>query len=150
MSLRVPPAAVFLVHVGLIWLTGKYLEFATLVFPGQKLVALIVGLAGCILALSTVIEMYRRGTTIDPIFPDKASRLLTKGVFRFSRNPIYLALLFMLIAIVVWQGNWMSFLWCFTMVWHLSHFQIRAEEIALQKKFGEHYLDYKRKVRRWI
>lgn len=148
--MRIPPAAVLLVNMGLVWLCSKYLVFANLDFPGQKYIALLFGLVGFMLSLLAMFTMHQKGTTVDPVSPDKASKLVTTGVFQWSRNPIYLALVLILMSMIIWLGNWVSIFCCFIMVWYLSRFQIRAEEKVLQEKFGAQYGNYRKKVRRWI
>jgi protein-S-isoprenylcysteine O-methyltransferase Ste14 len=136
--------------MGLVWLSSNYLTFADINFPGQKYLAVLFGIGGCMLSLITMFTMIQEGTTVDPVSPDKASKLVTTGIFQWSRNPIYLALVLILISLIIWLGNWISLFWSITMIWYLSSFQIRAEERVLQDKFGEQYGSYKKKVRRWI
>ena len=147
---RIPPAVVFLIHIALVWATNRYLDFGSFAFPYSKNLALLIGLLGGAVAFVSVYIMRRAGTTVDPVFPERASRLVTTNVFGISRNPIYLALLLMLLALSLWAGNVLAFLWCATFTWHLTCFQIKSEEKALLEKFGEEYLAYKKRVRRWI
>jgi protein-S-isoprenylcysteine O-methyltransferase Ste14 len=63
---------------------------------------------------------------------------------------MYLALLLILMAWIIRQGNLVAVILAITFVWQLTHFQIRAEEKALEEKFGEKYSEYRSKVRRWI
>jgi len=150
MNQRVPPAIVLLVHFGVVWLLNKYLKFANFTIPGQGTVAILLGISGCALVIYSMYTLHRANTTIDPIFPEKASSLITAGPFSISRNPIYLALLLILMAWIIWLGNAVAVLLPVTFVWHLTYFQIKAEEAALEEKFGTVYQKYKLKVRRWI
>jgi len=94
--------------------------------------------------------MRRAGTTVDPMDPTKASSLVVSGIYRISRNPIYLALLLILMAWIIRQGNLVAVFLAVTFVWQLTHFQIRAEEQALEEIFREKYSEYRLEVRRWI
>ena len=150
MKQRVPPAIVLLVHFGVAFLLNKYLRFADFSITGQETVAMLFGISGCALVIYSMYTLYRARTTIDPIFPNKATSLITTGPFNISRNPIYLALLLILLAWIIRLGNVVAVLLSVTFVWHLTRFQIKAEEEALEEKFGTAYQEYKLKVRRWI
>lgn len=97
------------------------------------------------------IRSFRRvGTTIDPVRIDRASALVTGGIYRVTRNPMYVSLTLMLVAWATWlDGPWawagpvLLFIW-------LDRFQIRPEERAMSAKFGEDYDRYRRKARRWL
>ena len=147
---RVPPAAVFLIHFSLVWLISKYLYFGDFTFTGQRIVTLILAITGIVIASIAIFAMYKAGTTVDPVVPDRASSLVKTGIFRFSRNPMYLALLLILTAWIIWRSNLIGVILAITFVLHLTHFQIRAEEKALEEKFREKYTEYRSKVRRWI
>lgn len=150
MKPSVPPVVVFLVHFCLVWLINKYLYFAKFTFIGQRAVTLILIIAGIAIALIAIYTMYKAKTTIDPVVPNQASSLVSTSIFRISRNPMYLALLLILIAWIVWKGSLMAMFLPVTFVWYMTHFQIRAEEKALEGNFGEQYREYRLKVRRWI
>jgi protein-S-isoprenylcysteine O-methyltransferase Ste14 len=150
MKLSMPPAVILMVHLGLAWLCNRFLGFANFQFSFQKLVSLSLFFVGIIMTIWTIFVMYRARTTIDPVSPDRASKLITTGIFSISRNPIYLALLMLLMAWVIWLGNVIAIFLGATFVWQLTHFQIHAEEEALEAKFGKRYLEYKKRVRKWI
>ena len=89
-------------------------------------------------------------TTINPLKPAKASAMVTGGVYRFTRNPMYVGLVCFLCA-------WATYLWSgwaligpLAFVGYISRFQIAPEEETLARLFGEGYLAYKAKVRRWL
>ena len=150
MKLKVPPAFVFGAHFALVWGISKYLIFANFDFSGKLLLAHILSMTGFLIAVIAILTLYRAGTTIDPADPGKASQLISTGVFKWSRNPIYLALLLILMAWIVWKGNAVAALMAISFIWYLTHFQIIPEEIALEEKFGTEFREYKIKVRRWI
>ena len=150
MGPRVPPSVVFLIHFGLVWISSKYLTFANFTFPGQELITLLLSITGIVIAVTAILAMRRAGTTVDPVVPSKASSLVNSGIYSISRNPIYLALLLILMAWIIRQGNLVAVFLAITFVWQLTHFQIRSEEKALEEKFGEKYSEYRSKVRRWI
>jgi len=82
--------------------------------------------------------------------PETASRLVDSGIFRFSRNPMYLALLMALGAWGIFLGNLWGLLLIAGFVFYMNQFQIKPEERALETTFGPAYINYKSKVRRWL
>ncbi|WNO11364.1 isoprenylcysteine carboxylmethyltransferase family protein [Teredinibacter sp. KSP-S5-2] len=92
----------------------------------------------------------RNKTTVNPMLPENASQLVVTGVYAYSRNPMYLAMLLVLGAFSVWSGNWFSAALLPVFVGWMNFSQIPYEEQALEKKFGEEYVNYKKRVRRWI
>jgi protein-S-isoprenylcysteine O-methyltransferase Ste14 len=89
-------------------------------------------------------------TTVNPMDPSKASHLVTDGVFRLSRNPMYLALLLLLIGWAIWLGTISPWLVPPLFVIVITVGQIIPEERALMQLFGETYLAYRESVGRWI
>lgn len=150
MKLKVPPALVFLIHFGLVWFASAYLEFAEFSFPGQRALTQVLGTAGVAIAIIAMGYFRRAGTTVNPVEPDKASQLITGGVYQLSRNPMYLSLTLILMAWVTWKGNALMLLFVGTFIWYMTRFQIIPEEEALEIKFGDRYREYKKQVRRWI
>lgn len=112
-----------------------------------RLGALLSSTAG-LLALSAVFAMRRSETPFDVQKP--TTSIVTQGPFRFSRNPMYLALTLLYIGI----ASLISSIWVFLMivptVFAIQRGVIKREERYLERKFGEEYLRYKKRVRRWI
>lgn len=95
-------------------------------------------------------QFIRAKTTINPMAPDNADKLVIKGLYRISRNPMYLGVLFLLLAWAVYLQNILSFAPPILFVVFMTLFQIKPEEKALRKKFGTQYDEYSKSVRRWI
>lgn len=89
-------------------------------------------------------------TTADPRSPEQTRVLITSGIFRFTRNPMYLSLLLVLVGQAVYLGSLNSLLFPAIFILTMNRYQIRREEKALEKLFGNEYLNYKKRVRRWI
>jgi len=89
-------------------------------------------------------------TTINPLDPSRASVLVTVGIFRITRNPMYLSLLLLLIAYAVRLGSWGEWLGPALFAAYVTRFQIIPEERILAVKFGAAYLAYRSRTRRWI
>ncbi len=101
-------------------------------------------------ALSGILTFRKSGTTVDPRYPEKASELVKIGIYTFSRNPMYLGMLFVLTGIALYLGALSGFFIIPLFVLYMNYFQIMPEERILQEVFGEDFGDYRQKVRRWI
>ncbi|OJJ09439.1 hypothetical protein BKI51_22410 [Alphaproteobacteria bacterium AO1-B] len=150
MELKVPPPVVFLVCLGLLYAGHIVLPFASVAPPFNAPVALIIVLTGCALGGQAVLAFLRARTTVHPMHPEEASTLVTSGFYRISRNPMYLGLLLFLLAAGIYLGTLTLIVVGPLFIWYMTEFQIKPEETRLADKFGEDYLDYLTKVRRWI
>lgn len=147
---RIPPAVYFFVclisgwGLGLAWPVplGFKTVFAQLAFGGPL----------CLAAISigawTIHHFRRRRTSLEPF--STPAELLTSGPFRFSRNPLYVALALTLIAIGVFLDSAWVLASVLVLVFALNHFIIPAEEARLREIFGGQYTAYSDRVRRWI
>jgi protein-S-isoprenylcysteine O-methyltransferase Ste14 len=89
-------------------------------------------------------------TTVDPSRPEKASTIVDSGIYRYSRNPMYLAFLFVVLALAIYLQNIAGFLIIPVFVGYLTRFQIIPEERMLLTLFAQDYKRYCNKVRRWL
>ena len=106
---------------------------------------------GCgALAGAAASEFRRRGTTVEPIHPDRASALVTTGANSISRNPMYVGMAGLLFAHAVWRGSWVALAPVAGFVGVIDRLQIKAEESALGEKFGTEYADYLDATPRWL
>jgi protein-S-isoprenylcysteine O-methyltransferase Ste14 len=103
-----------------------------------------------IIFIAAVYQFLKHQTTVHPQKLDQTSDLITKGVFAWSRNPIYVVDALLLLAWAIWMGNWINLLMPILFVSFITEFQIKSEEQMLTTKFGDSYLRYKQRVRRWI
>ncbi|PRI44553.1 hypothetical protein BV195_01128 [Haemophilus influenzae] len=113
------------------------------------IIAFVISLS-FLIALSSVMHFFICKTSINPRDFKGTTKLVSTGIFRFSRNPMYLSLLLMLIAWVLWLGNSLAWLGIIVFVLAINQFQIAKEEAYLENKFGDEYRRYKQKVRRWL
>jgi protein-S-isoprenylcysteine O-methyltransferase Ste14 len=111
---------------------------------------------GIIIALgaSVVVQgartFWRNGTTIDPVDLERATTLVTGGVFRFSRNPMYVGFAVVLVGWAVCLASPWAVLGPLAFVLYTDRFQIIPEERAMRAKFGRAYDNYRAQVRRWL
>lgn len=110
-------------------------------------VLLLTGITFCVLA---VISFQRANTTVNPVDPNSTSALVTGGIYRISRNPMYVAFLLFLLAWGVYLSDLLALASGLLFVPYMAAFQIRPEERALRTLFGAAYEDYLSRVRRWL
>jgi protein-S-isoprenylcysteine O-methyltransferase Ste14 len=149
LELRVPPLVVVGGTAFLMWGVALVLPFIFVV-PVKWLIALVFVLAGFFVALGGVIEFRRAQTTVNPMAPQDSSALVTSGIYRFTRNPMYLGFLLALLGWGIWLSNLPALLLLAGFVVYMNRFQIKPEERSLAQHFGAPFLQYKQQVRRWI
>ncbi len=103
-----------------------------------------------VVALAAFAGFWKARTSINPLKPDRASVLVTHGIYRFTRNPMYLSLLLLLVAYACHLGTWAALGGPVAYVAYITRFQIVPEERILASKFGDEFVEYRRRVRRWI
>ncbi len=150
MKLKIPPAIVLLVFGLLMYLLAKFLPFGYFDFFGRHY--LMVGLAvfAILIMVIALFQFYTAKTTIDPAQPGKTKKLVSNGIYAYTRNPIYLAMLLLLLAWGIWLGNAFNTLLAAGFVAYMNRFQIEPEEQALTKIFNKDYKQYCLLVRRWF
>lgn len=117
--------------------------FARYATGGAIVVVSILGLG-----LYSVILMRRSGQSENPWKP--TTRILARGPFRFTRNPMYLQMVLVCIGFAVLLANLWILILTPLCIWALQIFAIVPEEQYLEQKFGDAYRDYQRRVRRWL
>jgi protein-S-isoprenylcysteine O-methyltransferase Ste14 len=150
LELKVPPVAQFLLMVTGMWLIARYVPSLAIDIPARIVLAVVVAVLGGAVAAPAVKVFRSAGTTVDPTDPGRASQLVVASVYRFSRNPMYLGLLCLLIAWAIWLSHWLAFACLPVFVLYMNRFQIRPEERAMDAQFGDDYREYMKSVRRWI
>ena len=113
-------------------------------------IAAVLVVAGLGVSLSAAIAFRRARTTVNPVHIERASTLVTGGVFRLSRNPMYLGLACLLTAWAAMLATPWAFVGPAAFVAFITRFQIAPEERLLAARFGEAFLSWRRRVRRWL
>lgn len=150
MSLRIPPVLQFLACTALGWALAALLDGLTLSLPGTTPLGWAMIVIGGMLLIVSVSAFISARTTVNPLAPAKAEKLVTTGLYRLSRNPMYLALAIVLVGEAVLLANLAAFAAPAIFVVAITTFQILPEERALRENFGNEYLTYCHKTRRWI
>jgi protein-S-isoprenylcysteine O-methyltransferase Ste14 len=147
--MRVPPLLVAALAAALMWALDAVVPALRIAVPHATLVAGALMLISGTIALLGVIEFRRAQTTVNPLTPESSAALVTGGVYRWSRNPMYLGFAASLAGVGVALGNLLALLVLAGFVAYLNRFQIAPEERALLARFGTRFSDYQRSVRRW-
>ncbi len=145
----VPPVQASLV-AALMWLIDTYLLFGQVSGAWQLPIAMALGLTGSNLLLVCGVAFLMAKTTVHPTHPEETTALVVSGLYRLSRNPMYLGLLMMLLGWGVFLGSLPALLVVPLFVFTITRYQIVYEERALAENFGDSYREYQSKVRRWI
>lgn len=147
---KIPPAAVFIIAAILMWLVSTYTPQVDISEPARWILASLMTLSGAVLGLLGIIAFRGEKTTLNPMEPEQAGSLVNSGVYRISRNPMYLALALVLVAFAVYLESLWSLSILLLFMTYMTRFQIFPEERAMIKLFGEEYIEYMGRVRRWI
>jgi protein-S-isoprenylcysteine O-methyltransferase Ste14 len=150
LELRIPPVAVVLVTALVMWLLARASPGAPLDRTARVVATVSLLLAGAALALAGVREFRSARTTVNPLQPAQAASMVTSGVYRYSRNPMYLGMLCLIAAWAAWLGKPVALLGLPAFVLYMNRFQIEPEERALAARFGTQFSDYAGRVRRWL
>ena len=150
LELRIPPLAILLVTALLMALSAWVLPAVAFSIPFQELIALVFAFAGATTSILGVLSFRRAGTTVNPLKPDTSSSLVRSGVYKLTRNPMYLGFLMLLIGWGIYLSNALALLFVPMFVVYMNRFQIEPEERALTSRFGQEFVAYTRRVRRWL
>lgn len=144
-----PPVYMFLAIIGMHY-GAQFLPCLSFQFAEQFILSYALALFGIFILALTVLRYFRRRTTIQPNKLDQMSTLVTDGVNRYSRNPMYLAMLLLILSAGLYWGTFLVLIAAPAFVTVINKMQIEPEEEALEAIFGQDYLDYKQRVRRWM
>jgi protein-S-isoprenylcysteine O-methyltransferase Ste14 len=117
-------------------------------FKPITIAALIV--AGLVLDLAALTLFLRAGTTVNPLRPEATSTLVVTGVYRLTRNPMYLGLTCLLAAWGLYLSSMVALVGIPVFMMLVTQFQIRPEEQALEACYGEAFRRYRSRTRRWL
>jgi protein-S-isoprenylcysteine O-methyltransferase Ste14 len=146
---KVPPPAVVLVIGVFMWLVSRAAPSLHFDVPAHNWLAIVLVSVGFLTGIAGVVTFRRAKTTVDPMKP-RASSLVTWGVYAISRNPMYLGGLIMLLGWAIFLSNPLAFVFLPVYVLYLNRFQIAPEERVLTSLFGETYVTYQARARRWL
>lgn len=147
---RVPAPLVAIVIAGGMKLYAYAAVIAMDTSPLLVEIGVLLSQLSAAIVLLALASFARARTTINPLDPSRASSLVTGGIYRVTRNPMYLSLLLLLIAYTVRLGSCVEGLGPVVFAAYVTRFQIIPEERILEAKFGAAFLAYKNRTRRWV
>lgn len=150
LELKIPPPLVALLVAIAMWLVAPFVPLLELPSIARKSVAVAIALAGGAFDIAGTLSFRRARTTVNPMRPNSASALVSSGVYGVTRNPMYVGLLFILVSWAVFLSSAWALLGPLAFYLYIARFQIAPEERVLSELFGDEYLAYKAKVRRWL
>lgn len=153
LELKIPPVILLVAA-----LVGVYYSPALLPFineytdyaPQRAIVAWAFSVTGVLVAVAGVVTFKLAKTTTNPVSIENASSLVTNGIYTLTRNPMYLGMLIIVLAMIIKTGHISGAIFAFGFILYMTKFQIKPEERMLSKLFGTPYTQYLQKVRRWI
>ena len=146
--LKIPPPIIALFLVVSNFFFSMKIDLIQL--PNQTLVSFLILFIGIFILIIPISKFVKSKTTIDPIKFKKVNKLVTSGIYKYSRNPMYLGLLMVIISTSIFYLNIFSITTPFIFYFWMNRFQIKREEIFLAEKFGQKFISYKSKTRKWI
>jgi len=150
LELLVPPPVIAAVLAGLMWLIVPRVPMISQLPDHHLVLCGIAALAGIVSALAGVIVVMMNKTTINPHAPQKTSRLVMSGVYRYTRNPMYVGIMLVLASWALYLSHILPLLLLPVFLFYMNRFQVIPEEQILEQHFGDEYVNYKHRVRRWL
>ena len=150
LELKVPPPAAALIVAGAMWLVAYGLDSLSFALLERRAVSIVLAASGIAVSVSGTWSFWRARTTVNPTRPEAASSIVATGIYRFTRNPMYLGLFLVLAGWAAHLANAAAMAGPLLFALYVTRFQILPEERALTTKFGPEFDAYKRRTRRWI
>jgi protein-S-isoprenylcysteine O-methyltransferase Ste14 len=150
LELKIPPPAVALAFGIVMWLVAMLTQAPHLSVPFTTYAGILLALLGQGVGIAGMVAFRKAKTTINPVSPANASSLVARGIFRYTRNPMYVGWLLTLLGWAAYLSSLFSVLFVPLFMLYIQRCQIEPEERALAQKFGKEYAAYKSAVRRWL
>jgi protein-S-isoprenylcysteine O-methyltransferase Ste14 len=149
LELKVHPPIVQFLCLCLVYVLSHFLPI--LAIPSTSFgLHWFVGFTGVLMALVGIWEFLKAQTTIDPTRPEKSSHLISSGIYQVTRNPMYLGMVIIIVAAIIKFANYYGFIALPCFILYITQFQIKPEERIIEGIFGNDYVYYKNRVRRWL
>jgi protein-S-isoprenylcysteine O-methyltransferase Ste14 len=145
---NIHPPIVALLHITLAFVLGYWVPLSLTPVTLLRYIGLAIAFIGFLLGFAAFYEFGKANTTLDP--HGSVSRIVTSGIYRFTRNPIYLGFLLVIIGFPLVSGSCWGIVMAPFFIATMNRLVIGREEAYLEKKFGEAYTSYRSRVRRWL
>jgi protein-S-isoprenylcysteine O-methyltransferase Ste14 len=144
-----PPIVGALIALGMWGIAGFGLQIPFAATPQYATVSFLL-VAGIVFDVLGLLAFRKSRTTVNPLKPERATALVTSGVYKITRNPMYVGMSLLLLAWAVYLSALLPFAGPVVFVLYITRFQIQPEERVLLEMFGEEYAAYAARVRRWL
>jgi protein-S-isoprenylcysteine O-methyltransferase Ste14 len=134
----------------MMWFVARAFPSLDVDLPARIPAASAILIVSMVIGIAAVVGFRRAKTTINPLTPQASSALVVRGIYRWTRNPMYLAMLLVLVSWACIVANAAALAMLPLFVATLNRLQIQPEERALRARFGAEFENYRRKVRRWL
>jgi protein-S-isoprenylcysteine O-methyltransferase Ste14 len=148
LELKVPPVIIFALTVAAGWWCNQQMLLP--MHTPMHTFGIILFVVGIFTGIAGVIEFRKHRTTVNPHKPHQSSTLVATGIFRYSRNPMYLGLVLCILSMAVYMGEYSIILLSVLMAGYLYRFQIKPEEQHMHLRFGEEFEIYRQRTGRWL
>jgi protein-S-isoprenylcysteine O-methyltransferase Ste14 len=148
MKNKIPPPFVTFFFGLCIYFSQEYFPEFNLEF--LTMLSYILYFAGLIILILAVGLFKKQNTTVNPIKIENASSLVTSGIFKYSRNPMYLGMVMILLGLALMFNVIGGILFTLLFAIYITKYQIRPEEEVMERLFGEDFLKYKNSARMWL
>jgi len=147
-NIRIPAPILTIIHLTMAILLGRLMPLPIPMPVFVQWLGLGVTAIGFILGVLALIEFRRTRAQADPKKP--ITSFVTSGIYRYTRNPIYLGFVFILIGFSLNMGTYWGVILAWPLITFLNNLVIKNEENYLEKRFKKQYADYQSRVRRWL
>jgi protein-S-isoprenylcysteine O-methyltransferase Ste14 len=147
---KIPPLIVTIFAGILMYFISAYSNASTLVLSMNFEISLIFFVIGIMFAVAGVVSFKIHKTTVNPVKTDNVSTLVKTGIYKYTRNPMYVGMFMWLVGYGIYLSNPFNILPLGLFVYYMNMFQIKPEEAFLISAFGDDYINYKQSVRRWL
>ena len=150
LELKIPPPLVALAFGLAMYGASRLTPGLTFELPGARPIAIALAVAGVVQALAGIAAFRRERTTVNPLKPEDTTSVVSSGIYRTTRNPMYLGMAFVLGGWALYLSNAAAAVFLVGFVLYMNQFQIKPEERVLLAKFGPDFAQYMARVRRWL
>ena len=150
LELLIPPPIYMFSFMGVMYLIDRYVSLPEFGNTGLAYFGLLLIILGAIFGSISFFKFYKAKTTADPTNPEKTQKLVSDGIYRYSRNPMYLVMTILLFGFSLYLGSTPLLIFIPLFVLLITRVQVIPEERIMLKKFDEEYINYKKHTSRWL
>jgi protein-S-isoprenylcysteine O-methyltransferase Ste14 len=150
LALKFPPLGLVVIAAALMWIASSASPIFDVFLPAKSLLPASLALIGALTCVTGVVSFRRAKTTVNPMKPNSTSSLVISGIYKYTRNPMYLGFVLVLLGWAAFLSNLAALALLPAFVLYINRFQIMPEEHVLASLFPHAYPAYRARVRRWI